>query len=77
MCRQLAKNIAHHNTIHRLQAKKGDGNPLQQPKPQTRQAAKGKTNQEKNRHPPPTHTILHQDGQPNIYKILSRRISFT
>jgi len=48
----------HHNTIHRLQANKGDGNPLQHPKPQTRQAAKGNTNQEKNRHITPTQTIL-------------------
>ena len=49
--------------------------PLQQPKPQTGQAAKEKTNQEKKRRPPPTYTILHQDGQPNKHKILARRIS--
>jgi hypothetical protein len=36
-----------------------------------------KTNQEKNGHPPPTHTILHQDVQPNKHKTLSRRISVT
>jgi len=29
------------------------------------------------RNAPPTHTILHQDGQPNKHKTLSKRISVT
>ena len=72
----MEKNLVDHNTIHRLQTNTRDGKPIQQSKPQIGQAAKGKTNQGKNRHPSPRYTILHQDGQPNKHKFLPRRSDF-
>ena len=40
MCRRMARNLANHNTIHRLQTNKRDGKPIQQAKPQIGQATK-------------------------------------
>ena len=73
----MARNLANHNTIHRLQTNKRDGKPIQQAKPQTGQVTKRETNQGKNKHPTPMYKILHQDGQPNRLKILPRRNSVT
>ena len=36
----MARNLANHNTIHRLQTNKRDGKPIQQAKPQIGQATK-------------------------------------
>jgi len=47
MCRRMARNLANHNTIHRLQTNIRDGKPIQQAKPQIGQATKRETNQDK------------------------------
>jgi hypothetical protein len=54
MRRQMVKYLALHFTKHRLEINRGDGNPLQQPKPENRQATKQTTTQEKNRQQPST-----------------------
>ena len=62
---RMARNLANHNTIHRLQTKKRDGKPIQQAKPKTGQATKRETNQGKNRRPTPMYKILRRNGQSN------------